>query len=843
MATETCPKGKWTESTAPVIQKLDLKNFVDRVYVINLKRRPDRLKTFLERLETYGWPFKEPIVYPAIEGDVVGVPEEYQSGGGAYGCRMSHLRILQDCLMEGVGTVMILEDDAEIAEGFSERVEEFLRKVPDDWQGIMLGGQHHAPPKETGIPGVVRVQYAQRTHAYIARREYMRALQRRWGNCTVHIDWAMKDWQHQHIVYAPDPWLIGQAGGRSDIRGAVKPTEWWTPSAPKKPAALPPGPRPILVLRTDSRQTAEELCRRGWHLGYWRDGNTGYDNGLRDIASKASREERIQKLQEWAKLLWREAEEAGCVVALWHPEIRLDEVQAAWSPVYEITARTPEEAEAQLPEPWKTFLAEYIPPNQPPVVLLKAPDPVPLELEQQGWQCVRLPDGLVEREEEFRRWLIGQIRSSARSGQVLALYGPDLDRLPPLPERVEKQTITGHSAKEVMNRFFGNMNDFAIKEQSMGIEISGNVGLGTIGLEGNLGYNTEEGGKVILPPGITPDQIISSHAPSTITINLPTPYLIAAIGNATFNADRPIRAWINDHCIGLVSRGWEITPWIDLPPGRYTLRFEPMGEKHAAHTLWLLKKSDSAFHNRLALITVGAYPHDMPKRLRYLFASAAKHKLLVHVSEANQRFNNLFTSKIERLYHFIEALPSCYTHILFVDAEDCFIQADEGEILSCLDSLIISTEDCSWPVPTDDWKEKFLNGTHRFPNSGCIGGPRAEFQEALGSLIQLHYELKEEKGPQWAHRKDNSWTNPWMDQYLWQIAIIDKRIKVHLDTEWKLCACLTCTHRLPTQNDHFEVDGQLIMKRGGKPPVVHLPGPGKAYLSTWATIFQLPHIT
>jgi len=108
------------------------------------------------------------------------------------------------------------------------------------------------------------------------------------------------------------------------------------------------------------------LHRRGWYMGYWRDGNTGYDNGLRDIASKTDRKERIQKLADWAKLLWREAEEAGCVVALWHPEILLDEVKAAWSPVYEIIARTPEEAEQQLPEPWKTFLAEYIPPNQPP---------------------------------------------------------------------------------------------------------------------------------------------------------------------------------------------------------------------------------------------------------------------------------------------------------------------------------------------------------------------------------------------------------------------------------------------------------------------------------------------
>ncbi|MBC7350862.1 MAG: hypothetical protein H5U08_00740, partial [Thermogutta sp.] len=46
------------------MSQIDLKDFVDRVYVINLKRRPDRLRAFFQRLQKYGWPFKEPIVYP-----------------------------------------------------------------------------------------------------------------------------------------------------------------------------------------------------------------------------------------------------------------------------------------------------------------------------------------------------------------------------------------------------------------------------------------------------------------------------------------------------------------------------------------------------------------------------------------------------------------------------------------------------------------------------------------------------------------------------------------------------------------------------------------------------------
>jgi hypothetical protein len=220
---------------------------VDRCYIINLKRRPDRLRAILEKIAATDWPFPEPILFEAIDGDKVGVPPEFTEGGGAYGCRCSHVAILQRCLMEDVQSVLILEDDADIRPWTGAACREFLKRVSPDWQGIMLGGQHHAEPIRVA-PGLVRVRYAQRTHAYIARGVYMRALQRRWGNATVHIDWLMENWQERYLVYAPEHWLIGQAGGRSDIRGEEKPPEWWnnTYSGPLFLVDAPPEVREAL---------------------------------------------------------------------------------------------------------------------------------------------------------------------------------------------------------------------------------------------------------------------------------------------------------------------------------------------------------------------------------------------------------------------------------------------------------------------------------------------------------------------------------------------------------------------------------------------------------------------
>lgn len=462
MATETCPQGKFHVSYGDKLTMNDLKEFFDRVYVINLKRRPDRLRAFWGRLERYGWPFKEPQVYPAVEGDKVGVPPEFTQGGGAYGCRMSHLRILQDCLMDDIQSVLILEDDADITEGFPERVAAFLAHVPDDWEGLMLGGQHHAPPIQTDIAGVVRVRYAQRTHAYGARPSYMKALQRRWGNGTVHIDWMMRDWQHQRSVYAPDPWLIGQAGGRSDIRGAVKPPEWWV-SGDK----LPPGPVAVAIVE---RPALEEMIYWGFHPGMTRDDN-GMDVGLKRVFADrwidqywidTTWRERGEKpwpyepkpdaLCRWLELIQSESV-GGLLPTVWVPDdwwqrggmrdVLPQVVRAVWKgPVYEIRVERANDAYAALPAEIQERMMARVTLRRAPVVLLRCPAHMIRELHSHGFhpgywrdKDTGLDMGLKrifekepeeKRGEELRKWCDLLCKQADQDGLIVAAVHPQL---------------------------------------------------------------------------------------------------------------------------------------------------------------------------------------------------------------------------------------------------------------------------------------------------------------------------------------------------------------------------------------------------------------------------------
>jgi len=121
---------------------MNLRRYFDRVVLINLKRRHDRLQSVQEALRQCHWPFRWPEIFEAVDGYANSIPSHFISGPGAWGCLLSHREILRQALADGVRNVLVLEDDVCFVDAFREQVAEFLRRVPDDWDQLMLGGQH-----------------------------------------------------------------------------------------------------------------------------------------------------------------------------------------------------------------------------------------------------------------------------------------------------------------------------------------------------------------------------------------------------------------------------------------------------------------------------------------------------------------------------------------------------------------------------------------------------------------------------------------------------------------------------------------------------------------------------
>lgn len=100
-------------------------------YVINLKRRDDRLKEL--RL-----PF-DYTIFEATDGREVfsQYPIKQQ---GFMGCWDSHRRLFNKIKEENTEYTLIMEDDVDLVENFNERLNEVISELPNDWDLLYLGG-------------------------------------------------------------------------------------------------------------------------------------------------------------------------------------------------------------------------------------------------------------------------------------------------------------------------------------------------------------------------------------------------------------------------------------------------------------------------------------------------------------------------------------------------------------------------------------------------------------------------------------------------------------------------------------------------------------------------------
>jgi hypothetical protein len=187
------------------------------VVVINLARRSERLARF-KRLFV-DWPFKTPRRFEAIDGLRMKLPAGKNRGAGAWGCMLSHQAVLARAIAEKVGSLFVLEDDAYPVPDFAARAANFLARAPGDWDCLMFGAEHLAIPIAVA-PGIVRCMGANRTHGFAVRGSMMPILLAFWKHYQAeHCDIVLASLMRHFKVYAPDPFLIGQDAGHSDITG------------------------------------------------------------------------------------------------------------------------------------------------------------------------------------------------------------------------------------------------------------------------------------------------------------------------------------------------------------------------------------------------------------------------------------------------------------------------------------------------------------------------------------------------------------------------------------------------------------------------------------------------
>jgi hypothetical protein len=212
----------------------------DRVVVVSLARRPERLAAFLERAAAACPYITDNLdVEAAVDGQICQPPDWWKTTSGAWGCYRSHVRIIEDALQAGLESVLVFEDDATFVDGFRDKAVAFLEALPADWRQAYLGGQHLARPAPVA-PGVVLGANVNRTHAYALRGlAGLQAAYRwlcasdRWRD-RHHVDHQFGRLHRDGVLaaYAPAEWLCGQAADEaSDVNGHPVRERWWQPQA------------------------------------------------------------------------------------------------------------------------------------------------------------------------------------------------------------------------------------------------------------------------------------------------------------------------------------------------------------------------------------------------------------------------------------------------------------------------------------------------------------------------------------------------------------------------------------------------------------------------------------
>jgi GR25 family glycosyltransferase involved in LPS biosynthesis len=218
---------------------IDPKVFFDWCAVISLKRTPQRLESFRDRIKTCNWPFRDVVEGEAIDGKLCEPAPWWHCGPGAWGAYRSHLNTIEYALNCGFKCILVMEDDAQFIEGFAEKSVAFLESLPANWELAYLGGQtNHANQNIERINDLVaRPQSVNRLHCYALSRIGMTKVYRH----LCRLNWNLGDrieengvvrWQGAHHVdhhierlsrdrqiatYCPHEWLVNQSSSFSEI--------------------------------------------------------------------------------------------------------------------------------------------------------------------------------------------------------------------------------------------------------------------------------------------------------------------------------------------------------------------------------------------------------------------------------------------------------------------------------------------------------------------------------------------------------------------------------------------------------------------------------------------------
>lgn len=192
---------------------IKVNDYFDKIYCMNLDHRIDRWEESIEEFK------KHKIIvdrFPAFYGKNI-YRGQKPIRSTEFGCLFTHLAILIDARKNNYSSVLIFEDDVELHNNFNDLFDNFIKKVPANWDMLYLGANRATSIEVPLNESVSAASSLLGGHAYAVKNTIYDKLISALEATKSTVDETYANNQVLFNTYLARPLMAWQRAGYSDI--------------------------------------------------------------------------------------------------------------------------------------------------------------------------------------------------------------------------------------------------------------------------------------------------------------------------------------------------------------------------------------------------------------------------------------------------------------------------------------------------------------------------------------------------------------------------------------------------------------------------------------------------
>jgi GR25 family glycosyltransferase involved in LPS biosynthesis len=199
---------------------MNINDLSKNIYVINLKERTDRKSHVEDQLKKINC--TEYKLIEAINGNTS--LNKTRLKNGMFGLVNTYLKIYNEWIQKDCADIIIIEDDCLFVENFNEKLEDFIKNVPSDWDMLYFGANHNYHMGKETIKineKCIKLNNSYSAHCVLLKKKVFEELIEKIKDFSIENDIMMSNLQNKYNTYSSSEVLATQTESHSDIENKI----------------------------------------------------------------------------------------------------------------------------------------------------------------------------------------------------------------------------------------------------------------------------------------------------------------------------------------------------------------------------------------------------------------------------------------------------------------------------------------------------------------------------------------------------------------------------------------------------------------------------------------------